>query len=202
MLSPTATAGADAGTDAGTNGGAAPSAPGYTLAVVLPGDGVRSAKVVTIDPTPFLRGANLDSSFGTTVAPGSLVACPITGAIELKGDLPPEFAEGPAWDDGVKYVDGGVTLSPDAAPPATSLCTTAAAGGPGSADGGFTFPRVPHKAPHPSSAARDGQMLYVADDGVPLIHVIDLSSGVPRELPPLLATSILEPKRSAFPVGM
>jgi hypothetical protein len=38
-------------------------------------------------------------------------------------------------------------------------------------------------------------MLYVADDGVPIIHVIDLSSGVPLELPPLLATSILDPAR-------
>ncbi len=196
LPSPAATGGADAGADAG--GGA--SAPGYTLAVVLPGDGVRSAKVVTIDPTPFLRGANLDRSFGTTVAPGSLVACPITGAIEITGDLPPEFAGGPAWDDGVKYVDGGVALAADAAPPAAASCATTAPGdagsdGPAAADAGSTFPHVPHKAPHATSAARDGQMLYVADDGVPLIHVIDLSSGVPRELPPLLATSVIDPAR-------
>ncbi len=188
LPSATATGGADAGAD----GGAASTAPAYTLSVVLPGDGVRTAKVITIDPTPFLRGAALDPSFGTTVGPGSLVACPVTGAIELTGALPAEFNAGPAWDDGVKYVDGGVQLAADAEPPPATSCATAADAGD---DGGFTIPSVPRKPPHATFAAHDGQILYVADDGVPLIHMIDISTGVPRELPPLLATSVLDPAR-------
>ena len=42
----------------------------------------------------------------------------------------------------------------------------------------------------------DLPILYVADDGVPLIHVIDLSTpSSPQELQPLLATSLAEPTR-------
>ena len=39
-------------------------------------------------------------------------------------------------------------------------------------------------------------MVYIADEGLPLIHVVDLSTpGAPRELAPLLATSQLDPSR-------
>ncbi|MEO6577191.1 MAG: hypothetical protein ABIP89_25305, partial [Polyangiaceae bacterium] len=195
LPSATTPGGGGAGADGGTDGGAGSNDPGYTLSVVLPGDGVRTAKVVTIDPRPFLRGAALDPSFGTTVAPGSLVACPITGAIELSGALPADFNPGPKWDDGVKYVDGGVTIPPDAEPPPATSCATTANDAGTMDDGGFTLPSVPRKPPHATFAAHDGQILYVADDGVPLIHMIDISTGVPRELAPLLATSILDPAR-------
>lgn len=44
-------------------------------------------------------------------------------------------------------------------------------------------------------AQRDGR-LFVADRGGPLVHVLDVTSGcAPQELPPLVATSLLDPSR-------
>src|SRR5262249_36535925 len=50
--------------------------------------------------------------------------------------------------------------------------------------------------PHATASVRDDQTLYVADDALPLIHVIDLTTPfAPHELPPLVATSLVEPER-------
>ena len=52
--------------------------------------------------------------------------------------------------------------------------------------------------PHPKAMAMrdDVPLLYVTDDALPLIHVIDLTDPTsPREQAPLLATSILAPQR-------
>jgi hypothetical protein len=58
----------------------------------------------------------------------------------------------------------------------------------------------PLDPPRLVSVARDDQMLYVADEKVPLVHVLDMSTlqkGVaPRELPPYLATSQTDPGRA------
>jgi hypothetical protein len=54
----------------------------------------------------------------------------------------------------------------------------------------------PLEPPRLVSVVRDDQTLYVADESVPFIHVIDLSvAAAPRELPPLLATSLIDPTR-------
>jgi len=209
-------------TDAGAD------VPPYELVAVLPGDRTSSAKVVTIDPRPFLRGAPRrlpdgtsadDDGPGPVLAPGQLEPCPITAAIELVGDeaLPGSFRVGPEWEDGVKWVDGGVDLSCEL-PEKPSHCgllpckcrAQADAGAADDADAGACDPDAgsteapelplelgPLDPPQPVAIARDDQFLYVADDGVPLIHVIDLSvPGAPRELPPFVVTSVVDPSRA------
>lgn len=240
-----ADAGSDAGADAGTgttNTGGLPlvDVP-YELVAVLPGDRTTPAKVITIDPVPFLRGSPRRDdaknpierfSDGPVLTPGQLAPCPITSAIELTSSdvLPKSFTAGALWDDGVKYVDGGVDLtcaSPDK-PLRCGLrpckCGGSADAGAGSADAGAgadggtttggaaatcdpdagseTAPTLkldlgPLDPPQPVAIARDDQTLYVADDGVPLIHVIDLSTpGEPKELPPFIVTSTVDPSRA------
>lgn len=214
--------------------------PPYELVAVLPGDRTSSAKVVTIDPRPFLRGAprpngNENDGVGPKLTPGKLEPCPITAAIELAGSsvVPASFKSGAEWDDGVKYTpdggapQGGVDLTCELPEKAASCglrpcrcgATNVAAGG----DGGTTpSPSVdagavacepdagagaseapvrdlnlgPLDPPRPVAIARDDQTLYVADDGVPLIHVVDLSTpGAPRELPPFIVSSLVDPSR-------
>ncbi len=196
--------------------------PTYEIAVVLPGDGARrKARVVTIDPAPFVRGAGLGTSDGATYAPGALSKCVFTSDTTLADTLPPAPTAVAAWGDGIRYegaapeappspalcsgpppvdagvpdsgageggapVDGGPPL--DAGAPADAGADADA--GPGPLDFG------PGNHAHATAAARDGTTLYVADDGLPLIHVLDLSKrGQPRELPPLVATSALDTLR-------
>lgn len=220
----------------------------YEIVAVLPGSRLDTAKVVTIDPKPFLRGANAgeaiadaglgDLDAGTTgdagdvIAPGSLAPCPITSAIELVGasSVPPSFVPGPNWPNGVPYVDGGIDLTCQRPLPAASCgqkvpcCDTSAptvevsydggvvdAAGGDAGDGGDAGTCEPLGTTPPSdvalnvgtldpprlvAAARNGQVLYVSDDTVPFIHVVDLSSpGALQEISPLLATSLLNPTR-------
>ncbi|MBX3259129.1 MAG: hypothetical protein KF782_05515 [Labilithrix sp.] len=210
----------------------------YELVAVLPGDRMNSAKVITIDPRPFLRasprlgadGQPLDDfGEGDVLAPGQLQACPITAAMELSGEeaVPDAFREGEEWDDGVKWVDGGVDLSCET-PDRPARCglrpcrckdpTTGADAGDviNGADGGvIALPACdpdaggddegalralefgPLDPPRPLAIARDDQMLYVADDGIPLIHVVDLSvPGAPRELAPFVVSSSVEPTKA------
>ncbi len=178
----------DAGTTVGT-----PDSLGYEVVAVLPGDARTSAKIVTIDPRPFLRGAALFTDAGPEVAPGSLAPCPITSAIELAGGAfaPSQVQPGPAWDDGIKYVDGG---APAEALPKTGALVCAAGVG-FTPDGGLPLDAPADLGARGGAAALSGQIYYVADAVLPLIHVIDLRSGAMKELPPLLATSITDPSR-------
>lgn len=104
--------------------GSTPTAPSdlaYELVAVLPGDRLSSPKVVTIDPRPFLRASPRivdgkpidDFGNGPAITPGTLEPCTYTSAIELAGNtaVPATFRPGTKWDDGVKWVDGGVDLS-------------------------------------------------------------------------------------------
>jgi hypothetical protein len=196
-------------------GGAEAAAGSYDIAVVLPGNGRRAARVITIDPAPFLRGAKVDTTPGRALPPGSLEPCPITGAIELGKDLPPSFQPGPSWDDGIKYdagappafdagtgapVDGGAEpVDPNGLPRSSTSCSSPLpdvdAGVDGGDDAGFTTP-IANAEAHGVNAVADGHILYVADDALPVIHVIDMASpGAPREIDPLLATSIVNPSR-------
>jgi hypothetical protein len=205
----------------------------YELVAVLPGDRTQSAKVVTLDPRPFLRGSPRktnegqpldDYGDGPVLAPGQLGPCPITAAMELSGEeaLPTSVHPGSTWDDGVPWVDGGVDLTCETPVRASSCglpscaCVTASTGAADAGDAGndagasvtaceadagkSTAEEVldlgPLDPPQPVAIALDDQTLYVADDGVPLIHVIDLSTpGAPRELPPFVMTSTVEPTR-------
>ena len=245
---PSTAGGAGAG-DAGAADGGVASAEipqQYDLVVVLPGDRQNSAKVLTLDPRPFRRGglrrvkgdpskvdyaSDLSASDdekatlneGRILEPGSLQNCAdfAVSAVELVGAnvVPSAFTPGPRWDDGVKYVDGGVDLTCKRPAPAEGCgpapcCAPPPAGADGgtdagaSADSGACEPLGPKDAgsvplqlgpldpPRLVAMARDGQIVYVADEGAPLIHVIDLSTpSAPRELPPLLATSLTDPSR-------
>ena len=244
---------ADGGTDAGTTSAELPAE--YDLVVVLPGDRQNTAKVLTLDPRPFRRGGlarlpdgtpdypsdvsgpDLETrtlNEGPILEPGSLQPCAIlqVSALELVGQVPPSFVPGPAWDDGVKYVDGGVDLTckrpaPSAGCGLAPCCSPkpiavvdggvtdggtvdsgSDAGAP-SADSGTCEPLGPKDAgpvpldvgpldpPRIVAMARDEQTLYVADEGAPLIHVIDLSTpSNPQERRPLLATSVADPSRA------
>ena len=224
--------------DAGADAGASPTTTDvpYELVAVLPGDRTSPAKGVTLDPRPFLRavprrddvGQPLDDfGEGDKLVPGQLMDCPITSAIELAGEqaVPDAFRPGRPWEDGVKWVDGGIDLSCDT-PPSLSptrcglrpcKCvdpTTGQLPGSSVSDGGSpdepacepdagTQEEVaqpsefgPLDAPRPVAMARDDQTLYIADDALPLIHVVDLSTpGAPRELPPFVVSSLVEPSR-------
>jgi hypothetical protein len=210
------------------------AAPTYELAVVLPGDGAgRKARLVTIDPAPFIRGAGLDASAGTTYPPGALAKCVLTSDITLEDTLPAPPASVVPWNDGIKYpgtapeappfpllcpggpdagppapVDGGTTdggatdggaseAGSDAGAPvdAGSPDSGSDAGSNDAGDGG-PLDFGPGLRPHGTSIARDGTTVYIGDDGLPLIHVLDLSkAGSPKELPPLVATSLLDTVR-------
>lgn len=172
----------------------------YVLMAVLRTWAGNSAKVVAIDPTPLIGGG------GT---PGALPACSVLGATQLSTALPGSWQPGPTWPDGVPYVDGGVdvevpSLGPscgtaDASPAGPADAGTPDSGTPDAGDGGLPLSLGPLDAPRPTSIALrddDVHVLYVADAAVPVIHVIDVSDPTaPRELPPLLATSVVDPSR-------
>ncbi len=199
-------AAATASADGGTNADAGAAGYAYTIAVVLPGDEVNSAKLVTLDPTQFQDG---------TIGPGSLTSCKLLSSIELSSAAPTTWTPGPTWDDGIR-ADGGfnekenvefLDAGPDAAPikvelpptfpagvgepPAAASCATFDAG-----SGVNQIPDVPVLAPRGGFMARDATTLYIADENIAMIHVIDVSNpSAPHENPPLLATSQLDPSR-------
>ncbi len=199
-------AGADGGAaDAGAAGDAGTeTSNAYTIAVVLPGDEVNSAKLLTLDPKQFTDG---------TIAPGSLTNCRILSSIELSNAAPTTWTPGPTWDDGIR-ADGGfnettveVDAGADAAPtpvvtfpagvgnpPAATSCATFDAG-----SGVNTISDVPVLTARGGFMARDATTLYIADENLAMIHVIDVSNpSQPRENSPLLATSQLEPSRKVM----
>lgn len=197
--------------DAGAMPG--PQSQGYVLAVVLPGDGrTQHARVLTIDPLPLLRGAGLDVGPGPTVPPGSLARCPIIGETVLSGTRSTPPGLGPAWDDGVKYaieggpeagtpeaVNQGFVGAVGAVPLPQFLCGDAAVATtlPDAGDAGTRPPALSPGIAHATAAARADTYLYVADDVLPLIHVVDVSNPTgPREVAPLFATSVAEPTRA------
>jgi hypothetical protein len=159
---------------------------GYVLVAMLRGEAGSLAAIAAIDPAPLVNGTT----------PGSLAPCTIEGATALASSLPPSWAPGPTWPDGVPYVEGGVNLS-DAEPPLGPAC--AASAGDAGAEAGLPLKVSPFAQPNPVAMVmrNDVPLLYVADGALPLIHVIDLSDPTsPREAPPLLATSVLEPARA------
>jgi len=73
------------------------------------------------------------------------------------------------------------------------------------ADGAVALASAPMGNPHPMAmVARDDlPIVYVSDSVLPVVHVIDLSNpSSPTELPPLLATSALQPTRRVSVSGL
>jgi len=176
-----------------------PGASPFVLMALLRTWSGSPAKVVAIDPTPMTGGK------GT---PGTLPACSVLGATELSTALPGSWQPGPTWPDGVPYADGGIdvevpSLGPscgaaDASPAGPADAGSTGTGAMDAGDGGLPLSLGPVDAPRPTSIALrdDVHVLYVADAAVPVIHVIDVSDPTaPREMPPLLATSVAEPSR-------
>jgi hypothetical protein len=181
----------------------------YPLVVLLRAAAGMPAVVATIDPT--------------SMAPGSLSPCSILGATALSGQVAASPTPGPAWPDGVPYAGVGDLRLQEPAPGPQCTLPIADAGAPddaagmavglgdaGPADAGASDAGANDAAsdaanagptlqpPHPTSIAlrTDTPLLYVADDAVPVIHVIDLHDpSSPREIDPLLATSVAEPSR-------
>ena len=175
----------------------------YVLLAMLGQFGGVPAKIAAIDPTPLLAGAGIgDAGEDAGVAPGSLTACSVLGAIALASPAAStSWTPGPAWPDGVPYVDGGVVLA-DAEPSLGPACS-ASPGGAGAGDAGDAGTTVPLAVgalnqPHPTAMVMrsDVPVLYVADSALPVIHVIDVSDPTsPKEQAPLLATSVNNPTR-------
>jgi hypothetical protein len=202
-LGPAADAGpaaADAGEDAEAGAPPAPDAgapaavppTSYLLAVVLPGDTSNPARVALVDPTPLTDPAAVDST--------SLPVCNVTTYLNLGSPgASTTWATGPAWDDGVKYVDGGLDADQ---PQSQATCAVPAALADAGGDGGTQVAGlVAGAAPLAGSAALDTSgprpILYVADVALPLIHRIDLSNAQAlTELDPLLVTSAQDPLRA------
>ncbi len=221
---------------------------GYELVAVLPGDRLASAKVVTIDPRPFLVGAGViaadaglpadGGAVAAPVMPGSLAPCPILAATELGGEdlLPPTFRVGAKAANGIPYVDAGALDLTCDLPRRTASCGAPPCcaedfapapvilpdgGDPGPAPVGPTADELrdggacadldqdageiplqvgPLDPPRVVALARDGTTIYLGDEAVPFVHVLDLSQpGTIVERAPLLATSLTEPTR---PVGI
>jgi hypothetical protein len=157
------------------------------------------ATIAAIDATPLIEGAanqypdlGIASAGGDAgITAGSLGACKVLGAVALSPALPLSSTRGPAWPDGVPYVDGGVVLT-DAEPSLGPSCSSPL-------DAGVTpIPVAFGTLDQPSATAMamrtDVPVLYVADGTLPVIHVIDLSDPTsPKEQPPLLATSVTNP---------
>jgi hypothetical protein len=130
------------------------------------------------------------------VTPGSLSPCKVLGATAFLASTPATWSPGVTWPDGVPYVEGGVDLT-NAEPVNGVACTSAGIGDAGTA-ASIPFSISPDSEPKPAAIVMrdDVPLLYVSDEGLPLIHVIDLSDPTsPREQTPLLATSVNEPSR-------
>jgi hypothetical protein len=131
-------------------------------------------------------GGVIPADRGPVDPPAQLVPCTILGEAPLSGAVV-DAGVGPTWSDGVLWIDAAV----DAQMPTGQACTSAQPDA-GGWDGG-----LPSPSPMPTSIARAGQYLYVADGALPLIHVFDLTDPTHLvEIEPLHATSLAQPGRA------
>jgi hypothetical protein len=171
----------------------------YALVAMLGQFAGVSAKIAAIDPTPLLAGAGIgDAGDDAGVAPGSLTPCTVLGAIALAPPSPStSWTPGPAWPDGVPYVDGGVVLA-DAEPSLGPSCSASPGAAGDAGDAAMPLAVGGLDQPHPTAMVMrtDVPILYVSDSALPMIHVIDVSDPTsPKEQAPLLATSVNSPTR-------
>ncbi len=192
-----------------------PGGGGTVLLVLLRGSQTLStaAAVIAVDPAPITppdgvpdAGTEAGAGAGTDaglIAAGTLAPCRILGLTDLSSALPASAAPGPAWASGVPYADVASAVEPSPA----AVCGDGGASGAGAPDaGGMTntgdagFPLSFSQlgSPHPTAMLLrdDFPVLYVADEAIPVIHVIDVSDPLaPKEQEPLVATSLLDTKR-------
>jgi hypothetical protein len=140
-------------------------------------------------PTSFVRGPSWDDGVKyadggtdlTCLRPAPAANCgapPCCGNIDVVTDA----GEGGVAEGGI---DAGAATDAGACAPVTAQDA-----------GPIPLALGPLDPPRLVSVVRDDQTLYVSDDAVPFIHVLDMSTpGSPRELAPLLATSLLDPSR-------
>jgi hypothetical protein len=175
---------ASADGEAGAPDGGAASGP--VLVAVLRGFGGLSPKIAAID-VPTLVNEQ----------PGTLNPCRILGDTQFaRPASTATWQPGPAWPDGVPYVDGGVNTEgevPELGP--SCVASVAEAGAP---EAGAPLAITPGAEPTPLYVAtrEDFPIVYVADGQLPVIHVIDLRDpSSPTELAPLVASSVVNPTR-------
>lgn len=163
----------------------------YDIVVALPGREGRDGggKLVILDPRPFARGAGLDTSTGSTVAPGSLAACPIVGTIGLDARAPARLAPTRAWGNGVEH---GTVDTSTIAPPVAVGCTAIAPTDPP------TLAFAPGARAAAGAIERAGNLLFVADESLPVVHVIDVTNpAAPLEREPLVLTKSRKTTRAS-----
>lgn len=191
----------------------------YEIVVVLGGSRLTPGRVVTLAKEPFF-----DSSI---YPPGEPVPCRITSELAVRGDFAAEPPSGPTWPNGVPYVDGGIDLTgklppvvegctntvPDAGAPADAGGTTDAGTADAASDAGASDAssdasvadageRV-QGAARLTNIVRDGHWLYISDDTLPIIHVLDMSQqGAPKEVAPLEVSSLLDPAKKPTVTGL
>jgi hypothetical protein len=142
--------GADGGSvaDGGSGSGKAP----YAIIALLGTQGSADAKIVAIDPTPFIDGSQ---------TPGALPPCVIEGSVTISATaLPINPPAGPAWPDGVPYVDGGVDIDGQLPPPGPApICG-------GGADGGVAEAGAPVEAGALAEAGSGDAAVETPDGGL------------------------------------
>jgi hypothetical protein len=190
-----------------------------SLADAEPGPGPACIMTPTTLPPPdagavTVVGAPVEA--GVTVEAGASpeAGTPVEASAPLEAGTPVDGAAKGLDDAELDDEAGAQTGAPstphndaeaDAEP--ESAQEDAEADGGSSASSSALFPLViqPLSAPNPRFMAMrtDVPILYVADNGIPVIHVIDLSNPAsPQEMPPLLATSLTEPARQVQVGGL
>lgn len=189
-----------------SNGDGGTTQQGYEIVVSMPGNGFDEDALVGV-----IDVASFDS-----LAPGSLAPCKLTSVIHLaeaKSALPTSWTSGPAWGNGLPYLaaDAGIDLfatTSDAGgvQPASNLqlplwqCPALAHAAGSISDAGApdasAVTLTPGGKVHANAMASDGRYVWIGDDVMPFIHVIDATTpGALTEIAPLVATSIVDPSR-------
>jgi hypothetical protein len=179
-----------AGVDAGSPD-AAPATPGVlTACSILGATALSTAMPASWHPGPAWADGVTYADAGSLAAQEPS-AGPSCGTPTVGGDAAPVAADGPVADDaGAGPADDAGSAAGDAG----------VFGDAGAALEAGTFPLSVSTLgqPFPTNAVLrdDLPILYVSGGALPVIHEIDLTDPAnPRELPPLLATSVAQPTR-------
>ncbi len=139
----------------------------------------------------------------TVMEPGAGpdASAPDTGTPPAAGGPDAGSADGATEDGAVEDAAPDAGTVPDAETLEDAAPVESGAPAPGSTgapDGGFPLALAPLSSPNPASMVMrtDLPYLYVSDESLPMIHVVDLGNpSAPVEVEPLLATSVAQPVR-------
>lgn len=159
----------------------------YDLVMVTAGDRDNVAKLVVIDPLPFLRGAGIEPG-DPKLAAGLSQACPVKSAVELAKQVPAVATRGPVYNDGIPFG----SVSTPALPQGFGTC----AAGPAPVSSSQPLVVPADVLPRAAAMATSGNYVFVADAELPIIHWFDLSGGTVREIPSLLLSRERDPSRT------